>query len=316
MPPDGTDLALADLAPGRELGVGGQGKVYELRGALTGHVFKEYVLSGVDGAALKRLVDLPARLSGPDRDALLRQAAWPLARVLDGGAVKGFVMRVVPRAFWGNAATGPRLRELQYLLYRPKPMWGDIAPPDADGRLRVARNTAGLFRLLHGHGLIVGDVSMKNLLWSPAGEVFLLDCDGVRELGERPVLPQTHTPDWNDPREPPTGPELDTDRYKLALLVARVLTRTHALRPGDEVGCVPGLPDRVVAEVTARFAEAGRARGLRPDAAQWARALDDRGVIQLAPLPPVRRPPKLPKVPLDGAGGGGRPTIRLRPPEN
>lgn len=268
------------------------------------------------GAALKRLVDLPGRLPGADRDALLRQAAWPLARVVDGRAVKGFVMRVVPQAFWGDAAAGPRLRELQYLLYKPKPMWGDIAPPDAEGRLRVARNTVGLFRLLHDRGLTVGDVSMKNLLWSPAGEVFLLDCDGARELGERPVLPQTHTPDWNDPLEPPTGPELDTDRYKLALLVARVLTRTSALRPGDEMRCVPGLPDRVVTETAARFAEAGRARGLRPDAAQWARALDDRGVVKLAPLPPVRRPPRLPKAPLDGAGGGGRPTIKLRPPEN
>ncbi|GAA1802170.1 hypothetical protein [Actinomadura chokoriensis] len=310
--PDGDDVLLRDLQLGGELGTGGQGKVHDLLGAWRGYVYKEYIASGVNGPALKRLVELPGEMAQADRDGLLHQAAWPLARVLDGGAVKGFVMRKVPQEFYGRTASKPRLREVQYLLYQPKAMWGDITPPDADGRLKIARNIVALFRLLHVRRLVVGDVSMNNLLWSPSGGVFLLDCDGIRETGAKPVLQQPFTPDWDDPQQPATGPDLDTDRYKLALLVTRILTRTSALRPGDRVDCVPGVPGQIAAEVAVRFADAAGPRGVRPDAAYWARALDERGVIELGPLPPVRKPPSLPQAPLDGRRGQ-RPMIQLPP---
>jgi DNA-binding helix-hairpin-helix protein with protein kinase domain len=310
--PDGSDVRLHDLRLGGELGTGGQGKVHALLGEGDGYVYKEYIASGVNGAALKRLVELPAEMSQTDRGALLRQAAWPLARVVDGAAVKGFIMRKVPQEFYGRTASKPRLREVQYLLYEPKAMWGDIAPPGAEGRLGIARNIVALFRLLHARRLVVGDVSMNNLLWSPAGAVFLLDCDGIRETGAKPVLQQPFTPDWDDPQQPSTGPDLDTDRYKLAMLVARILTRTSALRPGDPVRFVDGVPERIAGEVSARFADAAGPRGVRPDAAHWARALDERGVIELGPLPPVRKPPSLPQAPLDGRRGE-RPVIHLPP---
>ncbi len=310
--PDGDAVELRDLHLGGELGIGGQGKVHDLLGAGHGYVYKEYIAAGVNGEALKRLVELPEQMAQGDRAALLRQAAWPLTRVLDGGEVKGFVMRKVPQEFYGRTASKPRLREVQYLLYEPKAMWGDITPPDAEGRLVIARNIVALFRLLHAARLVVGDVSMNNLLWSPAGDVFLLDCDGIRETGARPVLQQPFTPDWDDPEQPPTGPDLDTDRYKLALLVTRILTRTSALRPGDRVDYVPGVPERIAVEAAARFADAAGPRGLRPDAAHWARALDERGVIELGPLPPVRKPPSLPQAPLDGRRGQ-RPMIQLPP---
>ncbi|RKS68908.1 hypothetical protein BZB76_6046 [Actinomadura pelletieri DSM 43383] len=311
--PNVTDLRLRDLTLGAEVGSGGQGRVLEVLGAGGGHVFKEYLEpQKVNGAVLKRLVELPGELSQADRDAFLRQAAWPLARVLDGGTVKGFVMRRVPPEFWGRAAPGMKLREVQYLLFEPKALWGEIRPPDVDGRLKIVRRMVDLFRLLHSRRLVVGDVSMNNLLWSRSGCVFLLDCDGIREVGADPVLLQPSTPDWDDPLQPATGPDLDTDRYKLALLVTRVLARSSKLRPGEPHHLVAGVPDRIAGEVSALFAAAAGQRGLRPDAARWARALDERGVIELGPLPPVRRPPNLPRAPLDGRRGQ-RPTIPLPP---
>ncbi|TNY38174.1 hypothetical protein [Thermomonospora catenispora] len=312
---DGSDLRLGDLEVGDSLGRGGQGAVHELRGPWADYVYKEYLVPTVNGDALARLVRVPGGMPSHERDLLLAQAAWPLARVVDGGRVTGFLMPRVPAPFWGRRAKGPALRELQYLLYDPKPLWGDITPLDGPGRLEIARRAASLFLLLHSHRLVVGDVSMRNLLWSPSPPaVYLLDCDAIRRVGERPVLPQPQTPDWTDPQQPSTGPDLDTDRYKLALLVTRVLCKSPDLRPGEEPVFVPGLPERVKAEVAARFAEAARPRGLRPDAAQWVRALDERGTIELPPLPPVRTPPDLPKAPL-GGGPIRRPTIRLRPPD-
>jgi hypothetical protein len=314
--PNGNDLQLSTLTIGRKLGTGGQGVVYELEGQQRGLVYKEYMSPKVNDAALARLVGLPAGLTDSERKRLLGQSAWPRARVLDGNRVKGFIMQKVPAEFWGQATAGPRLRELQYLLYPPKPMWGDIVPLDPVGRLDVVRQTSAFFFLLHSKNLVVGDISMSNLLWSPSPiGIFLLDCDGVRALGASPVLPQPETPDWGDPRQPVSGPDLDTDRYKLALLVARVLTRNSSLRPGDSASLefLPGLPERVVAAVSARFGEAAGPRGTRPDAGQWMRALDDRGEIELPPLPPVRTAPGLPRAPMEGKRAE-RPEIRLKKP--
>lgn len=60
--------------------------------------------------------------------------------------------------------------------------------------------------LLHTKALIIGDVSMNNVLWAGAGgqpaTIFLIDCDGIRKLGQRPVLPQADTPDWHDHDQP------------------------------------------------------------------------------------------------------------------
>lgn len=316
--PDGSDLQLGSLPLGVKLGEGGQGAVYDLepRGPWsqgTGYVYKEYLRpAAVDGAALADLVALPGRLPAGERDRLLQQTAWPLARVLEGNQVRGFVMAKVPDRFWGRQATGRKLREAQYLMFEPRPLWGDIVPPDAAGRLEVARQAASLFQLLHARGLVVGDVSMRNLLWSPAPiGIFLLDCDGIRVQGRRPVMPQPETPDWNDPLQPPSGPDQDTDRYKLALLIVRILACDHGLRPtpDEPPRLVPGLPERVVREVTKRFAEAAGPRGTRPDASQWALALSDRDTIELPPPGPVRRPPDLPKAPLDLPGR--RPVIRF-----
>lgn len=292
----------SSLSIGAKLATGGQGHVHDLGGRGAGYVYKEYLDPvAVNGAELAELVALPARMPPRERDCLLERTAWPLARVLDGTLVKGFIMKRVPERFWALRFNKPKPRELQYLLFPPKPqLWGEIVPLDAPGRLAVARETADLFRLLHAKGMVIGDVSMSNLLWSdePVG-IFLIDCDGIRLLGRPPVMPQPETVDWNDPQQPTQGPDQDTDRYKLALLVARVLTRTDTLRPGDELPFVPGLPERVTREVAARFLEAARPRGARPGAEHWIMALSDRGTIELPPLPPVRNRPSIPEAPLD-----------------
>jgi hypothetical protein len=311
---DGADIQESELTIGDKLGDGGQGVVNELLGQGSGYVYKAYKSSAVNGDALAQLVSLPGRLTDGERARLLRQSAWPLARVFKDGRVTGFVMQKVPPEFWDRRTAGPALRELQYLLYEPKPMWGDIVQPDATGRLEIVRRVAALFFLLHSKNLVIGDVSSMNLLWSPSpAGIFLLDCDGVRAAGSPAVLKQANTPDWNDPNQPAGGPDLDTDRYKLALLVARALTKTPALRPGQPLRFVPGLPERIVTAVTARFDEAGGPRGVRPDAGQWVRALDDRDSIDLPPLPPVRTLPSLPKAPMEGQRGQ-RPMIPLPPP--
>jgi DNA-binding helix-hairpin-helix protein with protein kinase domain len=272
--PDGSDIDAGTLKLGRELGRGGQGTVIELAGSYSGLVLKRYFKPDADAAALKRLVDTPAALPTADRERLARQTAWPLARVMNGDAAAGFVMQRIPDQFRGRGRK-PLNRELQYLLYEQKPMWGNIGPPPVEGRLELARQIASLMRFLHAHVLIAGDISMNNLLWAygAAAEIFLIDCDGIRRLGCRSVHRQADTPDWGDPKKIATELDLDNDRYKCALLIGRVLSRMPYVRPGESLQLLPGIPDRVVARVQALWQQASRGRGCRPHADSWLSAL-------------------------------------------
>jgi hypothetical protein len=319
--PGPADVDEQALQLGQELGSGGQGRVLRVLNQGSPVVFKQYKVPGADQGALKLLVDLAATLQPSERDQLHARTSWPLARVFNKGQLSGFLMQEIPGRFFGaNIAGNMKLRELQYLVYPHKPAWGEIVPSgevSAQTRLEVAHEFSRLLAVLHGKGLVVGDVSMSNVLWmggdGEATTIFLIDCDGIRKLGSRPVLPQAETLDWNDPFQPVSGPDLDTDRYKLALLVGRVLTIGKNVRPGEPLNFVADLPDRIVARVTALWQRAAGPYGGRPDVAQWTMAMSSRDEIVLPPLPPVRKRPSLPPRPLDGDPSKPRPVINLPP---
>jgi len=285
--PGGRDIEESELVLGAELGAGGQGRVIRVEGPRPGFVYKRYY-GPVNPEALKSLVNLPATLSPRDRERLGQQTAWPLARVLSDGTISGILMRELPAKFIGRTAAGDRQREVQYLLYEPRPLWGDIVPLNADGRVAMAHQCAAMLQFLHAQSLVVGDVSMRNLLWAPGDPpgIFLTDCDGARLLGSRPVLPQAETPDWGDPQRPPAGLDLDTDRYKLALLIGRVLSRNPYVRPGQDLSILPRIPARVAAGVRSLWAQAALPYGSRPEAWRWVEALGERGHAAHSPARP------------------------------
>ncbi|WP_248965318.1 hypothetical protein [Sphaerisporangium perillae] len=276
-----------DLEP-EPLGSGGQGVVKRLRGPQQ-LVYKEYMPQAgtVDGRALAEIVDFGRSLPATDQQTVLRQCAWPVARVVAGNRVTGFLMPEVPRHFSATIGRAVRLVELQYLLYKPGQAWRNLYQPSIQQRLHIAMRATELVELLHKHGIVLGDISYRNLLWQPAEPhgVFLLDCDGFRRQGREPVLRQAHTPDWNDPYQPRTGPDLDTDRYKLALLIGRVLSRNAHVRPGDDLKLLPGLDPNVARQVAEMFALAARPYGQRPIAAEWLQSLNGRRWILLSPRP-------------------------------
>jgi hypothetical protein len=305
------------LQLGDELGSGGQGRVLRVLGQPGPLVYKQYKITGADPAALRNLVDLPSMLRETELEHLLRVTSWPLARVMRHGQVRGFLMQAIPDHFFGpNAAGTPKLRELQFLLYPPKPMWGDIIPPGitAQTRIEVATEFTRLMRLLHDNALVFGDISMSNVLWAPGtpARIFVIDCDGIRKVGARPVLKQADTPDWDDPHQPPSGPDLDTDRYKLALLIGRAISAKPYIRPHhDDLTPVEGVPPPIADRMRPLWSQAAGPWGQRPDSAQWLTALSGRIDIQLGPLGQVRQRPAIPVVEMEGSGS--RPVIQVKP---
>ncbi|WP_027345046.1 hypothetical protein [Hamadaea tsunoensis] len=310
-------VGVDQLVVGDLLDRGGQGEIWELSNS-PDQVFKRYFLPNVNGPALEDLVRFPSGLPEHERSLLLNTTAWPECATIEGGRVVGFLMPRAPERFTAATITGGRrLRELQYLLYEPKPIWGDIQPADADDRIAIARLFVDLMAILHRHGVVLGDISMRNVLWcggdEPAG-IFVLDCDSSRRLTMPPVLPQANTTDWDDPAGKPGVADIESDRYKTALFVGRVLAREAYVRPGAELTLLSGIPDEIAATVVKTFAKAATAdRTARPDIEEWRLALSGRGQIQLTPPQPRTPLPQLPMAEVDQRGARGYVTLRPLP---
>lgn len=287
---------MSALQLGQVLGDGGQGTVYRVTNH-PGFVYKKYKLSGVNAAALAELIALPPRLPRSDADLLQAHCAWPYARVTHGCSVHGVLLPEVPPRFMGRTAAGPKLREVQYLLYPPKALWGEIKPLDMAERLILVLRFACLVRTLHQHGVVLGDISMSNVLWSTANnvDVYVIDCDGAR-IGSNPSpLPQTNTPDWDDPLCPAAQADQDSDAYKLALFAGRVMARDAKIRPGEPLNGIASLPDRRLATLVEIFNRASGPRHQRPKAGEWctgvARGREMLVMPQRTPAPPPTTPP-------------------------
>ncbi|MCB5166316.1 hypothetical protein LG634_15915 [Streptomyces bambusae] len=310
---DGADVPLGGLHPDRKIGDGGQGEVHTLTG-LPGVLYKSYrEPRQVVGGALTDLVAVRQALAAPDRAVLDTATAWPLCRVTDRGQVTGFLMYEAPASMTWTAGDGStRLTELQYLLRPAKAAWKAVEQPAPTQRYVLAVALVELLDRLHAMGLILGDLSQANVLWTlrPAPAVFLLDCDGLRLAGRPPVLAQADTPDWQDPKAPPGQASVDGDRYKAALAVGRILCQDAYVRPGSHLDLVPGvLDDRREHAVRRLHEEADGAHGTRPHLGQWRIALAGRETIRLAAAEPAPRP-QIDPAKFDGVRRRGNISLR------
>jgi hypothetical protein len=232
-------IDLSNLVLGSALGGGGQGKVTEVNGlVIKGHwpaALKIYTpgARNPDTAVLERIVGFPRQLSSGDSSWLDEHTAWPAVIAEDDGVVCGFLMRAIPPAFYFDFQTqtrGPERKpaEIAFLLNPETYVRNSgIAITDHD-RLALLTSLAGALSRLHGLGVVVGDLSPKNLLFSlgPSPGCFVIDCDAMRVRGET-VLEQIQTPDW----EVPAGEMSATpaaDAFKFGLLAIRLFARDQS----------------------------------------------------------------------------------------
>ena len=177
---------------------------------------------------------------------------------------------------------------------------------DEAQRYALLREVASGLAFLHKHGVCVGDISPKNLLFSlsPHEAVYFIDCDAMRINGVS-ALPQVETPGW----DVPAGEELATiysDTYKLGLLALRLLA-------GDQDTTNPqyipaGAPSMLRQIITDTLTNEPEKRPL-PEAWTYVlgHAIEDAQHRQLTaaerqPPPPHCHAPEIP-------------TVKSRPPE-
>ncbi len=248
---------LSRLGPLEEVDSGSFGTVYRLSSHTLrgfGHLaYKEYTVApdSAEVDNLTALVEFRLLLDPRSRAILDDAAAWPLHLVTRRGAVCGFVMQLIPPPFFGEQIL-PSGRAVQLPV---KSQWLVVDPAKADAagirvpragdlpsRIVMCAKLAHIFGVLHRAGLVYGDLSLNNVIFSAAvpPRVMLVDCDAVQSPAAAPIA-QAHTPDWTPPEfvNVPGRQDVTSDRYKLALFILRVLTPgPHASQTSD--------PSRVV----------------------------------------------------------------------
>ena len=244
-----------------KIGQGGQGVVYGAPNVKTkfaeSMVYKEYkpqTLAEIDFTALAAMPALVEdSLSYAQAERLISVAAWPCAIVEDGGTTAGFVMPAIPREFFIELTTAKGVSstraEFQHLLNHSSVLEARGIDIDDSQRYSLLREVASGLAFLHKHGVCVGDISPKNLLFTlaPHAGVYFIDCDAMRIDGVS-ALPQMETPGWSIP----PGQELATiysDTYKLGLLALRLLAGDQDTKnPQHLPPTTPGLLRQIITD--------------------------------------------------------------------
>lgn len=199
--------------PGRKLGQGGEGMVYEVRED-HGLVIKIY-----NHVLTQERIEKLAYMASISSPELNKFAAWPLDLVRDShGKAIGFTMRKL-------VAYVPL-----HMLFSPMERKKLFADKGYNYLVHVARNLAMAFYKIHQMGIIVGDVNEANILVNPSGMVAMIDCDSFQvKNGKRYHFCEVGVPRYTPSELLEKGSfnnvvrTVNTDAFSLATLIFQLL---------------------------------------------------------------------------------------------
>ncbi|WP_457031853.1 hypothetical protein [Kitasatospora sp. P5_F3] len=253
-----------------------------------------------DAHRIDQLISAPDTLPEADRAALYAGTCWPAARIHQpGNPAVGCVIPMAPDQYRAELRRGKfserRFVEIDWLAKSDESIRRVGLPgPGFEGRLAACRRLTELAAILEGLGLVYSDWSFSNAFWSPdRRSVYLIDVDGCQP-GKMPDL---HQPNWADPLTPPgTDADRYTDRYRLALLIAKCLTGHRDADAFHTVAAATWREQPAAAEVLLDMLLAAD-RERRPSAAQLDQALNSGPYLRPVPRPTRTALPPLP-VPI------------------
>jgi len=267
-----------------ELASGGEGIVHSISGQPQ-LVYKEYkriVLPKLNVAALEGLADLQSHIPANDWARISDRTTWPHTLVFEGSQVVGFLMDRIPASFLKKygLARSPRnvLCEWNYLIHRggttAATMVSEIPQVDTKIILSLIKDLASTVQVLHRSGVVIGDMSGKNLIWdiSPAPRVLIIDCDSFRLDGKPSTTDPKQSPEWTDPTVGGGPTTMGSDIYKLGIAAYRSLWRSTSGEPSQSTlrnQTPPGVPADLVELIVSSTAPSGR-----PTAEDWVHTID------------------------------------------
>ncbi|GAA4593170.1 hypothetical protein BJY16_000877 [Actinoplanes octamycinicus] len=286
-----TALTVRALGPLRQLARGGTATVFlapELR--LPGLPGEQFVYKRYTDATKRRagpslttgltgFVRFRDRLPEAQRAAWDARIIWPVGVVVDeDGAAGGVVMRLIPDRYFQDfrkrsGGVHRKPREIETLFGDDETALRKGLPAvGVTDRLRLIRAVAAAYGMMHKQGVVVGDISGRNIIYDPGPvrpSVLVVDVDSARIKGNRAVFGmQPHTPHWQPPEALAASAELagwdgadedlrdrlrdrwaiqstKTDVYKFALMTVRILANGR----GGAVSRDPSRARRVLRDM-------------------------------------------------------------------
>ncbi len=191
-------------------------------------VFRPHLITDADITRIDRLVELPVKSSRSDLMLLSDHTSWPAARVTSASSeVYGVVLPEAPSPYWVDLQLDTthvkhKPLEIDWLATAPeKCRRRGIPVPGFTDRVQICTDFVAVAELLERHDLVYGDWSYANAFWSPKKRTgYIIDIDGCA-FGSRATL---GTQNWDDPLAIGKRHDRFSDRYGVALLLARCLT--------------------------------------------------------------------------------------------
>ncbi|ADY26621.1 hypothetical protein Deipr_1481 [Deinococcus proteolyticus MRP] len=243
------------VALSTELGRGGEGAVFTVDGRPD--VVAKIYLKIPEQAQIEKIRSLP-QLDDPSLQAI---SAWAQTTLSDEqGRIRGFLMPKLGAGF-----------EESHLLYRRLSRRQHF--PRADWRflVHVARNVTRSFAVLHRHGILMGDVSSRNVSVNSNGIVRLTDTDSYQINWQGNIYPcPVGTAEFTPPELQGKGfgslvRTKDHDLFGLAVLIFHLLfDGRHPYSGIHSNGAMPSPAEAIKADQFAYSLQ--RKNGVKPPA--------------------------------------------------
>lgn len=262
-----------------QIGKGGFGIVYRVSvnqlaryGRLVYKEYKSSVMHQIKPEILQKFVDFFERYGTKQQQWLLEKTAWPFESVQNGGQFSGYLMPEIPDSFYVSLRVGKSSKRVPATMEQLCQSTTALAKRGITispaQQLALLADFATILVLFHNAGIIIGDLSPKNVLFTlnPQPAVFLVDCDSFIIHGKYAVEP-AETPGFEVPRgQRPTTPQ--SDIYKFSLLALRVLAQDLGVSSGRSL---PKTVDPALKRVIQRGIS--KTSNVRPTAKEFRDAL-------------------------------------------